>query len=841
MLSKYRKINSNEDGDCAFNVMVLALSDQTFAGNLDKIANTGQYANFLKRCAETLKITNDWSSFKTFLQTHKDNPKYLQKALAPILRDLVSNRKHAAHEQAQHIEEGDIAAFLAEFRHHLNTTLSIQAFSEGGDIYSKHVFIISQYREYAENIKNALEFKKVSLAELRAARAMQTEEPSLLKPSQLDIIESFETILAEHMPPLVEWFKTQGYKTFLQKMQQQGQWAGDKELAEFAQEFGIDVKCINSNQYNYTILADHGHLDERALEIAANAAPILKDSIIKILIDRGIVDKEKVSNRHILKELTEQELNQKLDEVPDSNDIFDDWFQQENAPVKILSATLAKRPQLVACLVDRGITYQDPKSEAYLYYSDLNIEKLLSKLQAIDHKETIQNLWKSNYQQRPCITLSNPEALHWYYLQPTAMNNWDLSALDISNAPQQAPDLLMKFLSANSSLLKNWQGPSQDLQTNTNQSTINSYDSMLTMLPPLPSVDYTQTEIIVSSDDEQEKNSGLLSLMFPDNALFNNQNVTNSNGFSDFLVSDEHDTPAFNSSQNFFNPLRRSNPFQDESIPPSKKAKTAVSALKNEASAIKTILTELKTDNKIVQELINAYDFSAATGEIGSTHFCLLSSPEKYAKLKGIELNLNLPKEVASFAQKFQCQILLQAKNTLFMEFNAKHFWLILNLKDTTDANKALDFINRLYNQIQSGNIPAIKNELVSFNFDEIDQLIPLLKNPCAENLAVINEIRKFLAAYVPVFEIAKPESCATSILNLMTAENTALNKYKNIFTIIKQYGFDEKIPGVNELLEFHADLLSDDTALGKAIEAFVRIYMTQLALIPNNNELQFG
>lgn len=241
-------------------------------------------------------------------------------------------------------------------------------------------------------------------------------------------------------------------------------------------------------------------------------------------------------------------------------------------------------------------------------------------------------------------------------------------------------------------------------------------------------------------------------------------------------------------------------------------------------------LDVIGAEDKLVQRLISAYNFSQTSGNIGRNDCCLLLNPIKYAHLNDIKSSVELPKEVNQFSKAFTCDILLQAQ-TYLPEQLAMDIHLLLSLKLDPEIKIKLGFITELNNIIIDPNFTLLKLKRL---LDASDFHFPDIKSLGIDDLQFnhyLSMIQKQLQNCHIILEYLTTQKCAASILTLLKI-NTSNNELINLFAAIEKDGFNIDLPTIGDIIEKSFLFLIDNTAAKRAIEAFVSLFSTELPLV---------
>lgn len=211
-------------GNCAFYAFTLGFCHSKIFSQLEisvlasKTTPDKRFKRFIRHVAVALKVTADWESVKKeMLRLRYADSVKLQHLVAPVLRELAIDLAIKPADAEFHYKQTEIYLESA-FRDYYRLYRGKHA-TRSDDIFDRHAFIKEEFSRACHLQKNKNE-------------------------------------LIEH---ILSWWRDRGYSKFLQIMRQDGQWAGDLELARLARYFGIVLDIVSDNyQEPYTVNGNYG-------------------------------------------------------------------------------------------------------------------------------------------------------------------------------------------------------------------------------------------------------------------------------------------------------------------------------------------------------------------------------------------------------------------------------------------------------------------------------------------------------------------------------------------------------------------------------------------------------
>lgn len=269
------------DGNCAFNAFILGLTQPHILNVLDHHADT--LNRFVNAAAGVLGVNPIWAEVKNkIIALRAENKVALQKQIAPVMRALALSfaEKDAAH-YLQTCEP-----FLSAYRDYAYDVLGIVHDGVADDVFSRHPFIQAQFEEaILPAISSIADDKTIErrlerLKELRWLNERNQAEQEELR----ELEQQIEIYFEQARKYLLSWWEKRGYRQFLNKMRQDGEWAGDLELSQLARYFHVDLN-VQRADFIYPITFNNGVMPIRTV------AYDLTQEEIKTLADQEIIDR----------------------------------------------------------------------------------------------------------------------------------------------------------------------------------------------------------------------------------------------------------------------------------------------------------------------------------------------------------------------------------------------------------------------------------------------------------------------------------------------------------------------------------------------------------------------
>jgi|GEM_PF-6043344 len=375
----YKFVKAEGDGECAFNAFILGLKQVALSGKLDAHADE-TYKSFFQFSKEITLFSKEialqskdpskeitlpatWAEFKKFLINTPTIE--LQKKLAfPLFRpfaiSLIENQ--AGYTGAAH-QSNTLPVLTSVFRNYVLTQLkqaqNIQVVNEDDLFNIPH--IEAKFDELSVKILTHVEFVKFAAR----YKALMKKQKNSKEQIELDnLTEQLERIIESvQKDALAPWWKTSGHTDFLNVMKQQEKWAGDLELAPLAEFFGVNLN-IKRREMTYVMHFDYGMLDAAELKLSENS--------INRMIKLDLIDKSSVKPGvyRWLNIPSEQELDHRLDAVPDSDNVIN--YLDSVAKAKEFIGTKIETPFFEAVsqqLVDNNIIAKDG-SNNFVFIAD---------------------------------------------------------------------------------------------------------------------------------------------------------------------------------------------------------------------------------------------------------------------------------------------------------------------------------------------------------------------------------------------------------------------------------------------------------------------------------------
>lgn len=425
-------------GNCAFNAFILGLCRPEILSGIEielsrhKLTPDIVFHDFIERASQALQTEKNWAAVRDkMLSLRRENKVLLQQRLAQIMRDIAMERAEIDREHFERTRHSMMAAFH-DFAYKF---LSIETGRTKDDIYTEHTFIKRKFQELADKIPDALFSSPES--DFDRDEYNQLKKPGSLLPVQRERLKHLELQLDFALGPiqheLQQWWETtpelssampgsnlSGYKKFLEGMQQDGQWAGDLELAELARYFSVN---LDVSRPDYAA-PHHMHIDQGEIPVVSREYDYsLNAADISQLVSRGIVnkplDEEHPESLQLLPQ-DQSSVKASLEAVPELGKVieFIQTYKDGESLKKVLvpdewgeacKAQLLKRNVINKVHYETGL----PGYEFVVSHADA-----VKRIGAVAHKEKIFLAWEQAHKESPTITLTNPYALHWENMLP---------------------------------------------------------------------------------------------------------------------------------------------------------------------------------------------------------------------------------------------------------------------------------------------------------------------------------------------------------------------------------------------------------------------------------------
>ena len=356
-------------GNCAFNAFALGFCDARVLAQVERAVKASgttpdaRFKRFIQHVASALSVECRWSAVASALLTLRDEDKVkLQSVLAPILRDMSINLALKAADGLFHFQQ-TLEPFMSAYSDYT-------CGRNGGalardDIFLRHDFITKKFRE------------------------MREEEIHV-------------------------WWRDQGYQQFLQKMRNNGEWAGDLELARLARYFGVVLDVVRED-FVFNVYGNYGSFPYLHGGVGDNIPENYKREIMDCLYDRDIIKRNlrlSVNDKGIEFNLPEfAVIASRLSNVPN--------YEKVNAFVTehclALKGTHVPKAWHRRCreeLIQRNVIGRDPdNSKQYVF--TMNANQAMMCLGAVPYYDAVMNICRQHYEVHPLLVLHNKDGHHW--------------------------------------------------------------------------------------------------------------------------------------------------------------------------------------------------------------------------------------------------------------------------------------------------------------------------------------------------------------------------------------------------------------------------------------------
>lgn len=348
------------DNNCAFNAFALGLCDESLLSQIEKITQHGnktpdeRFRLFIGMTATALSVPDDWVSVKkALLDLRVSDKTRLQVVLARILRTLSVDLAKLPAEEEYHYQK-TIEPLLSAFYCYNNPELFGY---DNEEIFFKHSFIKRAFRG--------------------------ANEASILK-----------------------WWKEAGYQKFLEKMNKNGIWAGDLELARLARYFEMVLE-IAKVDFSYMVYGNFGRLPSLKGVAGADIDEGQKDKIKQCLYDREIIRRPLHGARNddadefVMPGLFRIYI--RLDAVPQVELV--NAFIEENAQaLKNQPVPVTWSPRCIEELLQRNVIIYDQCKK--LCFSAMEANRAMIAINAVPCLVAVKEIFRKHYVQHPLMVLS---------------------------------------------------------------------------------------------------------------------------------------------------------------------------------------------------------------------------------------------------------------------------------------------------------------------------------------------------------------------------------------------------------------------------------------------------
>lgn len=214
------------DGNCAFNAFILGLTQQSILDRIEKAfiqrnkKLDDELADFIAEVSKQFNTARNWQAAKAKLLAlrygSKQDKTDLQTKLAPFMRQMAVTLHHA---NPQQFCELTLSPLESAFGDYVFQQYGLDQASVADDVFTKHEFIRSQFKEWYDGVARDLSQEKI------------VDENKL------------NAAIEKYKEKLIAWWMggEQNYQFFLANMNQHAEWAGDLELAALAKYFHVNV------------------------------------------------------------------------------------------------------------------------------------------------------------------------------------------------------------------------------------------------------------------------------------------------------------------------------------------------------------------------------------------------------------------------------------------------------------------------------------------------------------------------------------------------------------------------------------------------------------------------
>ncbi|VVC76646.1 hypothetical protein AQUSIP_19690 [Aquicella siphonis] len=427
-------------GNCAFNAFVLGLCrPEIFSGIERGLTGSGLvpdeiFEDFIERAAFVLRTGKNWAAVRDeILRLKQTNKVLLQQQLAAIMRQIAIEHAEINREHFERTRQ----SLLAAFHDFACRALNISAGRVKDDIYIKHPFIVRKFEELADKIPQELfsseesDFDAIEYNDLKSRRSLGPVEKERLEslelqldiamgPAQHELMQWWEQSLASSSTAAPR--QPSGYETFLAAMKQDGQWAGDLELAELARYFNVNLD-VDRPDYD---APHHMHIDYGAIPAASRefgyalAAPAVEQLVSRDIVNNPS-DKEAGESLQLLP-LDHASVEARLSAVPDINIVIKFINSYKNGEsLKKVPVPDAWSDKCIEQLLKRNVINRVRYETGLLGYEFVvSHHDAMNRIREMEQKDRILAAWDQAHKESPTVTLTNPYALHWENMVPAS-------------------------------------------------------------------------------------------------------------------------------------------------------------------------------------------------------------------------------------------------------------------------------------------------------------------------------------------------------------------------------------------------------------------------------------
>jgi hypothetical protein len=390
--------NALGDGNCAFNAFILGFSQRDVLNRIEsQLRKDGisppdaKFKSFITKAAVALKTEATWDAVKRkIFDLRIEDKKQLQEKLAPVMRELAIEQSK---NDAKNVNEHD-EPLKSAFQEYV--------------LEERRKALPDKTKDMDDDLRKAIEeSKKTFEAEQRNRKLLKDDiydkhefiKEEFKKIAGSDLAKLTEKDIDAKQKTLLEWWhkKDGGYQQFLTSMQEPGKWAGDLELAQLANYFGVN---LDAQLPGFT---HHVHFDHGVLPVSIPQ----KDE----LIARGVLEHPLPSDKEMRILVSPREAQQRLDKVPDFDDVVV-YIEEhsENLGTRPIFDTSKFSPECVAELQKRDVISFD--SGVYRF-AIANADKAYTLIDEIENKEDIITALDKKNKNLPTITLLHEGGNHW--------------------------------------------------------------------------------------------------------------------------------------------------------------------------------------------------------------------------------------------------------------------------------------------------------------------------------------------------------------------------------------------------------------------------------------------
>lgn len=358
------------EGNCAFNAFALALCAPQILYQIERnilsqhLLPDVVFDRFIHFVSAKLNIKRTWHAVKAELSMMRNENKHLlQRILAPFLRqlsiDLAEEEYEVYYQQAFPVFMGTFHGYTKEYKR--------------DDIYCKHDFIMNEF----DSVNN------------------------------LAISDSEKNRIIE------AWWLTEGHRLFLHAMRQDGEWAGDLELARLAKYFDAVLE-VERGQTIYGIHGNFGYFPFLHDNQEAKSIPAIDQyTVVACLYSRDVIRSTELttgdSDGFLFNIPSLREVYQRLGRIPNFDKV-DSFIKQQGRNLSGSEVPNWSRDCKEA-LIARTVIGLSSTDKRYIF--NVGAERAAIHIREVPHYQTVIEICRKHYQIRPLLVLNHCGENHW--------------------------------------------------------------------------------------------------------------------------------------------------------------------------------------------------------------------------------------------------------------------------------------------------------------------------------------------------------------------------------------------------------------------------------------------